>query len=450
MKRFTHLLIDNLEESIPAEVDLIMAMVPFVTPYLVCDPSGGHTRSFGADPEYARESLYPLCQVEILNNAYGCSEDAATLAATISPDLTKGRARTVKSSAINKSIIDCEFRADMIARVTADVINLLNKGCHPRSIAVIAPSIDKVLEYTLTRDIRCAGNSVQNISQRQYLISEPFAQIMVCVASFILPEAGMVFSRSSLASCFQIIFGLDPIRSSLLAHHCLVGGELHLPDLDETGLRERIGFNAGAIFDSLKCWVGKISAERPAPGSLFQSIFTDILARVIDDPNDIAATRQTIASSIKFNEVYQSLPVLRQESFASRFLELISKGTIAAEKLFGKDLQDDAVVLATPLAAIRSGLSFQYQFWLDCTDTGWFLRDFRELSNSAITRKNWNGEWNETIERKLKLDNAARTFAGLLYRCQGNITLASSEHNNIGHRLDGTLPEVIYEGAVDI
>ncbi|MGD0154407.1 MAG: hypothetical protein ABSC17_11740, partial [Thermacetogeniaceae bacterium] len=65
-KRFTVLLADNLEEAIPTETDLVRSMIPFVSSCLAYDPSGGHTRSFGADPVYAKESLYPWCQVEII------------------------------------------------------------------------------------------------------------------------------------------------------------------------------------------------------------------------------------------------------------------------------------------------------------------------------------------------------------------------------------------------
>ncbi len=447
-KRFTALLADNLEEAIPAETDLVSTMIPFVNSCLAYDPSGGHTRSFGADPVYARESLYPSCQVETTAGAYGCSQEAAELSRVLSANIADGAHEQIRSAAVNASGIDSEFRAEMISQVARSVIRRLNEGTAPGDIAVIAPIVDKVLEYNLMRDIAEAGYQVQNISQRQYLVNESFAQVMVSIASFIRPEEGWISNRSTLSRCFQVVFGLDPVRSSLLAAHCLAEGRLRLPDLDEAGLRERIGFQVGERFDSFKGWVQQISAIRPTPDSLFQSIFTDILARVIEDPDDIAATRQLIASSLKFNEAYQLLPILQRDSFVGRFLDLISKGTIAAERLFGKELQDEAVVLATPLAVIRSGLSFPCQYWLDCTDTGWFLKDFRELSNSAIMGKDWDGRWNDAIEQQVRLGNAARTISGLLYRCRGSVTLVASEYNNMGHHLDGSLTDIIYESVV--
>jgi hypothetical protein len=448
-ERYKSLIVDNLEEAIPMETKLIAFLLDSVEDaWIAFDPLGGHSRAFGADPELARSTVYPLCQVERLEHFYGCSQEAAELAEVLEENIRELKREQLPSQVIDPVVVSTDFRADMISRVGEAVIELLQAGHHPNSIAVIAPFVDKVLELSLSQQLGAAGYSVQNIADRKYLSDESCAQVMVSIAALIQPETGWTCSKMSLACCFGIVLQLDPIRSSLLARSCLRGGTPELIDLDEAGLRPRIGFNKGQEYDDFKAKIKRIAEDKNEPDRLFQRIFSEILAPVIEEEQDIITSRQVIDSAIKFYQAYQRLPLFQKQPFVKRFLGLLTKGTVAAEALYQEEIQKDAVLLATPFALFRNSLSIQHQFWLDCSDHRWFVKDYKELSNPLIMSKDWDGVWDTAVALEHRRYRASRTLAGLLYRCSGTVKIVESEYSSLGHAQESALPEIILNSVV--
>jgi hypothetical protein len=450
---YRHLIVDNLEEAVPAQLDLIAALLPSIrSGCLAFDPSGGHTRGFGADPEQASDRILPLCQVEQLDALYGCSEQAARLADVLYDSIRSGTGRPTPAGAsagatnrvIEDRTISPDFRAEMISGLGQGIIDLLAQGKPPGSIAVIAPVIDSVLEYTLTRQLTEDGYRLQNLSRRRLLSDEPYARLMVGIAALARPGAGWPVNTSSLAYCFRTVLGLDPVRSALLVNHCFRDGSPCLPDLDESGLRARLGFSAGDRYDRFRQLVAGLQQVDEAD-NLFQRIFSEVLAPFATRPEDIATSRQVIDTAIKFARAHRHLPKLQEHSLVHGFLQLITQGTVAAEVFQNQEPDPEAVILTTPLGLFQSGLSFDHQFWVDCSDASWFLKDYRELSNPEVMRQDWDGAWNDAVEQEIIRRGAALKVRGLLYRCRGRVTIVQSDYNGLGYEQQGPLPEIIFE-----
>ena len=250
---------------------------------------------------------------ERLDTLYGCSQQAAWLAGALYDDIRYDAGRTAPAGVIADRVIGADFRAGMIAELGSGIIDLLDQGTPPGGIAVIAPVLDRVLEYTLTRQLGEAGYRLQNLTRRRLLSEEPYAQLLVNIASLAMPGAGWPCNTSSLSLCFRTVLGLDPARSALLAGHCFQSGAPGLPALDASGLRARLGFSAGARYDRFK-QAGVTVAAGAEAEHLFQRIFSDILAPFVTAPEDIGASRQVIDTAIKFARApgtfrsYRSVP----------------------------------------------------------------------------------------------------------------------------------------------
>jgi len=332
---YRYLLVDNLEEAVPAQLDLIAALLGSAnSACLAFDPSGGHTRGFGADPEQAGDRILPLCEVERLDTLYGCSEQAARLAVALYDNIRSGTGRTAPAGAsagvIEDSVIGPDFRAEMISDLGKSIIDLLEQDMPPGRIAVIAPVIDRVLEHTLTRQLGDAGHRLQNLTRRRLLSDEPYTRLMVNIASLARPGAGWPSNTSSLSHCFRTVLGLDPVRSALLARHCFRDGAPSLPDLDESGLRARLSFSAGDRYDRFRQLVARLQQVDEAE-NLFQRIFSEALAPFVTGPEDIVTSRQVIDTAIKFARAHRNMPKLQEHSLVHGFLQLITQGTVAAE-----------------------------------------------------------------------------------------------------------------------
>jgi hypothetical protein len=449
---YHYLIVDNLEEAVPAQLDLIAALLGSADgACLAFDPSGGHTRGFGADPEQAVDRILPLCAVEQLDTLYGCSKQAASLAAVLYANIRSGTGRTTSAGAspsvIEDRTISPDFRAEMISDLGQSIIDLLEQGLPPERIAVIAPAIDRVLEHTLTRQLVAAGHRLQNLTQRRLLSDEPYTQLMVNIASLARPGAGWPSNTSSLAHCFRTVLGLDPVRSALLARHCFQDGAPSLPDLDGTGLRARLGFSAGDRYDRFRQLVARLQ-QVDETENLFQQIFSEALAPFVTGPEDIVTSRQVIDTAIKFARAHRNMPKLQEHSLVHGLLQLFTRGAVAAKVFHNQEPEPGAVILTTPLGLFQSGLSFDHQFWVDCSDASWFMKDYRELSNPEVMRRDWDGVWNDRTEQAIIRLGAALRVRGLLYRCRGKVTIVQSDYNGLGYEQQGPLPEIIYESVV--
>ena len=98
---------------------------------------------------------------------------------------------------------------------------------------------------------------------------------------------------------------------------------------------------------------------------------------------------------------------------------MIHQGTVAADVIRMREIDPDAVILATPRAFFKSNRAFAHQFWLDCSSENWFPRILRELNNPYLLSCSWQGEWKGEIDSRQRWEDAARMVAGLIIPVRG-------------------------------
>lgn len=448
-KKFMALLVDNLEESLPVQVEIINNLLPHLKHlYMSFDPTGGHTRYFGADPHYAWDQLQGKAEVEELKVGPGCPMEIIELAAAVRENILQGhvvKQTTVKNLRVKAMARD--FRSESILDLSEQVASLVSSGCPPGEIIIVAPIIDRVLDITLTSQLKEKGIPLESLNRKQYLADEEFAQVMVTLAAIIGGEGQVQVNQSELARTLGLLLGLDPVRSQLLARYCRKNGVTNTLSPE---IISRIGFATLNRYQELVQWIDGKREQGLDEGILFQQLFAEMTAPLIHHYEDIITSRQIINSALKYKKAYAQVTGLGERPFLEGFMDMIHQGTVAADVIRMKEIDPEAVILATPGAFFKSNRAFAHQFWLDCSSENWFPRSLRELNNPHLLSPSWQGEWKGEIDTRHRLEDAARMAAGLIYRSRAGITLLVSEYNSLGLEQEGHLHELVMESVVTL
>lgn len=279
-------------------------------------------------------------------------------------------------------------------------------------------------------------------------MDQPFAQALVTLAILANPAWNFEINFSALVQTLGMILKLDPVRSALLAR-AIFGNNMKLPDIDEAKLRNRIGFDRGEKYDFFKDWIEQKQEEAPEIELFFQQAFGELLAPLMPSENDLLACRQLINSVVKFRSVADRYYDAGEESLGKTFINLVLKGTLAAETLFHRQADKKYVILATPYAFLFSPhiTGVRYQFWADLSSEYWFRGGVKELTNPYLLSGEQEEEqiWDDAAEQKMRREELARILRGLLGKCTEGVYLAQSRLSGKGWEQEGQLAQWLEE-----
>lgn len=279
-------------------------------------------------------------------------------------------------------------------------------------------------------------------------MDQPFAQALVSLSLLVYPEWQLEVNFSGLVQTLSILLQLDPIRSAVLADE-IFSCKLELPDIDKKGLRARLGFENAERYEHLKTWLEQRKQDKPGLERLFQEVFGELLSPLMPGEYDLLACRQVIDSVTKFYKVMEHFPSPTPSPLGKLFLDMVLRGTLAAETLYRPPENTGKVVMATPFTFLFSPYvkPVKFQFWLDVAGEGWFRGYTKELTNPYVLSRNWqeNTEWNDGKDQELRLVRLARMVQGLLGKCSEGLYTAASYLNSQGREQEGRLAEVLEE-----
>ncbi|HWI63497.1 MAG TPA: hypothetical protein VNT75_16795, partial [Symbiobacteriaceae bacterium] len=323
----------------------------------------------------------------------------------------------------------------------------------PGDIAVITPHVDKALEVTARQVLgaRAVPVKVQNVSLSRRLVDEPYARSIITLAGLVHPHWKIPRdSAGSFSNAMQLLLKLDPIRASILGDAVWRAGDL--PDLDEAGLRRRVGFERAEAYEYLRHWVQEARRKEWGTDEFAQAAVAEVMAPLVGElkPATLHTCQQLLMSAHRFR---QAMERFGEHAYGSEYIKMLTEGTVAAEPLEAYDPQKDAVTLATPFAYLSARLTSQYQLWVDISSDGWYPSDVKELANPHVLSRRWDEEnrWTDSLNKKSRQYNAARTAKALVRRCKGRLILAECGLTAWGVEQEGGLAEaftdLIREGA---
>lgn len=442
-ERFQYLLVDNLEKTVPSAQKLILYLLKKSRKsYLTYNPEEGINKFFGGNAELARKVFFPLCEIKELNESYTSSRAARQLANSIYQTVFENK--KLPANNFIKKEINSELRGDMLLDTAKEILKLLEKGVAPDQIVIIAPLIDKVMEFTLERYLTAKGYSFINLTRSKRLVDIPFSQALITLTLLANPDWSAQLTYSSLQQTLTLVLKLDPIRSAILTDE-IFNNNLQLPDLDQLELRLRVGFDSSAKYDYLQKWLSEKQTQDLELEHFFQLVFGELLSPLIPSQEDILACRQMIDSVTKFKRVVKNFKEIPEEEMGRHFIDLIYNGTLAAEVLYNYPEEVQKIVLSTPYKFLFSPDidRVKYLFWLDISSENWFRSIAKELFNPYILSPQWKkkNNWDDLRDQELRKEQLIANLQSILSKAIDGLYLADSYLNSRGWEQEGQLYE---------
>ncbi|QTL97549.1 hypothetical protein GM661_05915 [Iocasia frigidifontis] len=446
--RFQYLLVDNLEKTVPSAQKLILFLLKNCQEsYLTYNPEEGINKFFGGNAELAQEVFFPLCEIKELEESYTSSKVARQLASSIYQTVFENK--ELSGNGFIKKEINSELRGDMLLDTVKEILILLEQGVDPDQIAIIAPLIDKVMEFTLERYLRAEGYSVINLTRSKRLVDIPFSQALMTLTLLANPAWSAQLTYSSLQQTLSLVLKLDPIRSATLTDE-IFKNNLQLPDLDQLKFRSKIGFDNSAKYDYLQEWLREKQTQDLELEHFFQLVFAELLSPLTPSQEDILACRQMIDSVTKFKKVVKNFKDIPEEELGRHFIDMIYNGTLAAEVLYNYPEEEQKIVLSTPYKFLFSPDIDQvkYLFWLDISSENWFRSIAKELFNPYILSPQWKkkNNWDDQTDQQLRKEQLIANLQSILSKATDGLYLADSYLNSRGWEQEGQLYEWLQAG----
>lgn len=443
-RRFRHVLVDDLDEAVPLQHRFLQALLPGVeSAWLAFSTDGGHTQYMGARPQLAYATFRRLCREHWLEQSHTCSPEMGALGEALARRIQGDRqARAPAGCRVER--IAAELRGEMAREMGERAAALIRSGVEPGAIAVIAPRVDQVLLHQLREALAPLGVQVEDLGRTRRLLDDPFARALLAVVELVHPEWGLAPGPGALAGAFAVLLALDPVRAALLAR-AVAEARGALPDLDEAGLRRRIGFRAGELYDGLRAWIRQ-AQEHPRPiDELVAAAAGELLAPLAEGAAELVPARQLVRSAQRMRTLAERVGQLLQRPAGRCYVEMLLAGTIAADPLEQPGLDPQAVPVATPYAWLSSRRTARWQIWADVSGDAWYRNDVKEITNPHVLSPEWQpgDRWSDSRSLKVRQANAARTVRALLRRCREGLVAAESALDSWGREQEGGVSDAI-------
>jgi superfamily I DNA/RNA helicase len=454
LKRYTHLLVDNVEEDTPVAHDLLRDWLPHCqSALLIYDEDAGYRRFLGADPESAKV-LSELCEETIrLPQSHITSQDMEAFASRLAGSLNRD-AEPVSGDVLSALSYEYHrYHPEMLDWVTDEIKRLIGQeGVPPGEIAVLAPFLSDALRFSLMHRLEQRGVSARSHRPSRALREEPAARCLLTLAVIAHPQWSICPQQADVAFALtEAVEGLDLVRAQLLARivYRVQDGEPRLTSFDDINaeMQERLTYVLGSRYEGLRQWMEEYVAGREAPLDHFLSrLFGEVLSQEgyafhgDYDAGEVAAN--LIESVQKFRWVTEEAPARGDKPLGQEYIEMVEDGVVAAQYVRSWRLQpEDAVLLAPAYTFLMANRPVDYQFWLNAGGRGWWERLYQPLTHPYVLSRHWPREavWTDADEWEWRQEALYRLTRGLLRRCRRKIYLGVSALGEHGFEQQGIL-----------
>lgn len=448
--RIDHLIVDNIEECVPTEVDFINFMIPGLkTCLLGYNHEGGYGEAFGSNHEYVRHQLLGKIDTIELNKSFTCKDFMYEFSDMLFENIENAAAHKYKERPEIERVPSFELRSEMLEKAGEKILNLIeDEGYSPSDIVVISNYADPVSEFVIARSLERYGYEIKNLTRKNRIIDNPFTQALITLAQLCHPSYGSIPGMDDVRSLIRMVLRIDPVRSSMLAGEILSQRPFaEFPDIEFPGLVERVGYYNIEKYEYIRNWI-KEYKERKKPldiNEFFQKVFLEILISKDVSQKDILEAKKLIDSAQTFVDV-----VSRFNRNASKdFMDVVRKGIKSAESIFELEekLSGNFVLMSTPVAYLASSLVSKVTILLSVSSSNWTPRSIKEISNIHVLTKTWDEKeiYTEEMEEANQKHYLAVLIRSLFKRCGERLITFESVLSANGYENDGVLAEYFDE-----
>ena len=458
-RHYRHLLVDNVEETVPVAQDLIrMLLGTCESATLAYDEGGGYRILLGVNPNSATE-LKTHCRQQIeLPDTFVLNRDMRRLSHGVAAQLGQP-GPAVEAGAPIDAIAELQqsmYRSEMIAWVGDRIADLVEQqDVRPADIAVICPYADGVLRFGLQEALRDRAVPFNLVRRWISFRDEAAARSLLTLAALAHPMWQRPPEGREVAEALHVtIAGLDLPRAALLAGQVYrpVDGSLLPAEAIDGRMRERIGFSVAEVYAQMQAWLAAYQAGEPQALDRFLArVFDELLCGPAFWSTEQPATRRSCARLIDSARKFRlAAPAFvspddgagESPDLGRDYLAMIEEGIVAGSYVERAPADDDSVLLVTPVYAyLLENRESDYQFWVDVGSREWWRPPRQPLTHPIVLSRYWQADavWNETKDEYLRNWLLSRMVEGLTARCRKGIFLCGSDVDSVGNAQDGPL-----------
>ncbi|MDD9955947.1 MAG: hypothetical protein OXP68_06970 [Anaerolineaceae bacterium] len=450
IRRYRHVLVDNLEEDTPTLHDLLGDWLPHCdSALLIYDSEAGLRRFLGADPAQAR-SLQALCDLSVtLDRRRAMSEDVAALHFAMAKTLGRAEGPLPKHGNGRAALrwpARARWHPQMIDWTVQHIARLVHKeGVAAQEIVVVAPFMPDALRFALQARLDERGVPHRSHRPSRALRDEPEVRALLTFARLAQHAPGLAPDRFDVASALTTaIEAMDPIRARLLADALYRdGGLLPFENITDARLQQRITFQLGERYDRLCGWLAQVPPELPLD-LFFSSFFGEVMSQPGFGLHRRESSGATVANLVDSARSFRRLltELGPAASVNQDYLRMVEEGVLANQYLRDWELdRSEGVLLAPAHTYLMSNRPVDYQFWLNVGSSGWGRRVYQPLTHPWVLSRHWEAgrKWLDADEEAAGAESLANVALGLLRRCRKRVYLGISEYGERGMEERGPL-----------
>lgn len=467
-ERYTHLIVDNLEEDTPATHQLLRDWLPSCrSALLLYDEEAGYRRFLGADDLSALQ-LSELCDTQA--NLQTSRVMTAPVQALLSElrSLLEGADEAPAQANAQPALVytpaaQSRFHTQMLDWVADEVSALIyEKGVAPGQIVILAPLLSDALRFALVTRLTDRGIESYTLRPSRPLHAEPAVRALITLAklahpAWTLEPLQQVKKFDVVQMLLSVIGELDLARATLLADVLFRTAKgrselLRFSNVTNADIRARISEVLGERYERLVAWLAAYQAAPPQPLDVFFSqLFGQVLSQkgfgfyltrksAIDEARIIA---NLIDSARTFRQTLSQLEPTLETGL--EYVKMVDAG-ILADQYEPKDWKKsfDAVLVAPAYTFLLSNQPADYQFWLNIDSPAWTRRLQQPLTQPYVLSQQWPiGQiWTEHDEQRTSREMLQRVITGLLKRCRHQVFIGHSKFDERGYEKEGELRAV--------
>lgn len=446
-KRIRHIIVDDIEENVPAVIDFVDTLLPYLdTCILGYNEQGGYGDVFGGNHDYMKSKLLKQFKIFEAGSSKTCNTYLYEFSEMLYDNICKQQCNTYSKTIDFERIEPVDLRSDMLEKAAQKTCELLHMGYLPNDIAIISSHADPVAEYVIGRILEKEKYILKNLTRKSRVIDNPFSQALITIACLCHPQFNIVPTHDDVKTTIQFLLQIDPVRSSILSNLiCKQKPFAKFPDVNCPELIQRVGYYNAEKYKYISEWIQLYKDVTPVPiDEFFQKVFMEILLSVTANENDLLAAKNLIDSSTNFRAIVSGFENINADK---SFIEMIRGGVKAAETIFELEekIEGNSVLISTPVAYLANSLCCKAMIFLDISSNNWTPRSIGEISNYHVLSKTWdvNQIYTEQLENINQMNNLGIIMRLLLKRCSGKVITFESNLSAGGFENNGILSDLI-------
>ena len=454
-RNFRVLIVDNVEEDVPATHDLIKEWIPnFASSLIIYDHNGGFRSFLGADPTSAL-SIKSFC-VEKENFETKIDHNKSLIGFSSALHDCISHERKLSDSYDFSEVLkinDYHFYPEMIASVCDQIKDLVDsQKARPGEIVILSPYLSDALNFSITTVLGSLGIPNRSSRPSQMYINDPKIRAFFTFAKMGHPHWQLQISFYELRNALMVILpDLDIVKADLIVKTLFsvkqpLDGLRSFDTITNHQMQERITFSIGEKLERINVWIKDYRSRDPQPldvffseifGELFSQkgfgLFTDFSAasRIAQITRSIRVFRQFSAQVLGMDDISSGL----------EFIRSVENGLLPSAIINFEEKTDDTVLIAPAHTFLMENTKVEFQFWLDIGGLGWWERLNQPLTNPYLLNRNRNQKllWTEANEFEANQAGMERIIKGLINRCGKMIYVSTVRTNENGSEQRGPL-----------